>query len=135
MERPNGLRYLLVGGTRQRHFDGTNLEPRRLPENAQTPTSRVHALLGGTLHVHSGTSFGHKQPGSGDLRLSAVRRRPYGSIFQKQDAPIQNPGREQVEAHIWQPFKGGFNACLRENQEADDEFEAVHQASREQLPD
>jgi hypothetical protein len=36
-----------VGGTRQRHFDGTNLKPRKLPENAQTPTSRVHALLGG----------------------------------------------------------------------------------------
>jgi len=34
---PNGLRYPLVGGTRQRHFDGTNLshanclKTRRLP--------------------------------------------------------------------------------------------------------
>ena len=35
-----------MGGTRQRHFDGTNLKPKKLPENAQTPTSRVHALLG-----------------------------------------------------------------------------------------
>src|SRR5688572_30936894 len=43
---PNGWRYPLVGGTRQRLFDGTNLKPRKLPENAQTPTSRVHALLG-----------------------------------------------------------------------------------------
>ena len=42
---PNGLRYPLVGGTRQRHFDGTNFKPRKLPENAQTPTSRVHAVL------------------------------------------------------------------------------------------
>jgi len=42
----NGLRYPLVGGTRQRHFDGTNCKPRKLPENAQTPTSRVHAVLG-----------------------------------------------------------------------------------------
>jgi hypothetical protein len=45
--KPNGERYPLVGGTRQRHFDGTNLKPRKVPENAPTPTSRVHALLGG----------------------------------------------------------------------------------------
>ena len=45
---PNGLRYPLVGGTRQRHFTGTNSKPRKVLENAQTPTSRVHALLGAT---------------------------------------------------------------------------------------
>jgi hypothetical protein len=39
------LRYPLVGGTRQRHFNGTNSKPRKLPENAQTPTVRVHAVL------------------------------------------------------------------------------------------
>ena len=50
-----------VGGTRQRHFDGTNLKPRELPENAPTPTRRMHvadcrnrdarcgAVLGGVL--------------------------------------------------------------------------------------
>jgi len=52
---PNGWRYPLVGGTRQRHFVGTNFKPRKLPENAQTPTTpvpafaagdRVHAVLG-----------------------------------------------------------------------------------------
>src|SRR6266498_82463 len=42
---PNGVRYPLVGGTRGRHFAGTNLKPCKLPKNAQTPTSRVHALL------------------------------------------------------------------------------------------
>jgi hypothetical protein len=46
-ERANGVRYPLVGGTRQRHFAGTNFKPRKLLENAQTPTSRVHAVLGG----------------------------------------------------------------------------------------
>jgi hypothetical protein len=42
---PNGSRYPLVGGTRQRRFDGANFKPRKLLENAQSPTSRVHALL------------------------------------------------------------------------------------------
>ena len=42
----NGERYPLVGGMRKRHFDGTSFKPHKLPENAQTPTSRVHALLG-----------------------------------------------------------------------------------------
>ena len=44
---PNGWRYRLVGGTRERYFNGTHSKPRKLPENAQTPTSRVHAVLGG----------------------------------------------------------------------------------------
>ena len=43
---PNGWRYPLVGRTRQRYFGGTSLKPHQLPENAQTPTSRVHAVLG-----------------------------------------------------------------------------------------
>src|SRR6266511_3968995 len=46
-EAPNGWRYPLVGGTRQPHFDGTSFKPRKPPENAQPPTSRVHAVLGG----------------------------------------------------------------------------------------
>jgi hypothetical protein len=41
----NDSRYRLVGGTRQRHFAGTSLKPRNLLKNAQTPTSRVHAVL------------------------------------------------------------------------------------------
>jgi hypothetical protein len=45
-EAPNGLRYPRVGGTRERHVDGTNLKPRKLLENAATPTRRVHAVLG-----------------------------------------------------------------------------------------
>ena len=44
---PNGLRYPRVGGMRQRHFDGINFKPRKLLENAATPTRRVHAVLGG----------------------------------------------------------------------------------------
>jgi hypothetical protein len=52
-ERANGSRYPLVGGTRQRHFDGTNFKPRQLPENAQTPTSRVHAVLAGILAMET----------------------------------------------------------------------------------
>jgi hypothetical protein len=30
---------VLVGGTRQRHFDGINLKPRKLPPNAPTPAT------------------------------------------------------------------------------------------------
>jgi len=45
-ETPNGLRYPLVGGTRQRHFAGTSFKPRKPLENAATPTGRVHAVLG-----------------------------------------------------------------------------------------
>jgi len=53
-ERANGLRYRLVGGRRERHFDGIRSKLRKLPENAQTPTTmapayfagdRVHAVL------------------------------------------------------------------------------------------
>ena len=43
----NGERYPRVGGTRQHHFAGTNFQPHKLPENAATPTRRVHAVLGG----------------------------------------------------------------------------------------
>ena len=42
---PNGLRYPPVGGTRQRHFDGTSFEPSVNPFWRRIPTSRVHALL------------------------------------------------------------------------------------------
>ncbi len=40
------MRYLRVGGTRQSRFAGTSLQPRKLPENAASPTRRVHAVLG-----------------------------------------------------------------------------------------
>ena len=50
----NGWRYPRVGETRQRHFDGTHSKPHEVLENAQTPTSRVHAVLGGI----SGAAFG-----------------------------------------------------------------------------
>ena len=46
LEPPNGWRYPLVGGTMQRYFNGSDFKPRKPPENAQTPTSRVQAVLG-----------------------------------------------------------------------------------------
>ena len=33
----------------RRHFAGTHFKPRKLPENAQTPTRRAHALLAGFM--------------------------------------------------------------------------------------
>jgi hypothetical protein len=44
---PNGSRYPLVGGTGERRFAGTNLKPRKLPENAQTPTTMAPAHFAG----------------------------------------------------------------------------------------
>jgi len=46
VQAPNGERYPLVGGTRQRRFDGTSFEPKKPLENAASPTNRVHAVLG-----------------------------------------------------------------------------------------
>jgi len=42
---PNGLRYPLVGGTRQRHFAGTSFKPRKTLENAQTPTTMLSVFF------------------------------------------------------------------------------------------
>jgi hypothetical protein len=53
MQAPNGVRYPRVGGTRQRHCDGTNFQPRKRLENAQSPTRRVHAVLGSTLELET----------------------------------------------------------------------------------
>ena len=36
---------VLVGGTRERHLDGTSFEPQKLPENAAPPTSRSVAKV------------------------------------------------------------------------------------------
>ncbi len=45
---PNGVRYPLVGGTRQLHFDGINFKPRKALENAQTPTTMAPVLFRGS---------------------------------------------------------------------------------------
>ncbi len=53
---PNDLRYRsLVSRTRQRHFDGTSFKPRKVPENAQSPTGQVRAVLAVVMLVtHQG---------------------------------------------------------------------------------
>jgi len=49
-----------MGGTRERHFDGTGFKPRKVLENAPTPTTmapaffagdRVHTVLGSLLRL------------------------------------------------------------------------------------
>jgi hypothetical protein len=58
-------RYLLAGGMRERHFAVTSLEPRKLLENAATPTCRVH------LRMMAGDHFPPKKPSSKSiLRIS-----------------------------------------------------------------
>jgi hypothetical protein len=54
---PNGLRYLLVGGTRERRFDETSLKPRKVPENAQTPTTMAPMLFGDRVHAVLGAGL------------------------------------------------------------------------------
>jgi hypothetical protein len=61
---PNGVRYPLVGGTRQRHFSGIHSKPRKVLENAPTPTSRVHAVLARFLY---GDVFAIIRPFSANL--------------------------------------------------------------------
>jgi len=51
--------YLRVGGTRSSCFDGTNSKPRKLPENAATPTRRVHAVLAALLTLNG--EIGHSK--------------------------------------------------------------------------
>ena len=58
----NGGRYLLVGGTRQRYFVGINFKPRKTLENAQTPTSQVHALLGALPECQPACSISNRKP-------------------------------------------------------------------------
>ena len=45
-------RFALPAGGRDETtpFAGINSKPQKLPENAPTPTSRVHAVLGGICH-------------------------------------------------------------------------------------
>ena len=57
---PNGLRYPRVGGLRERHFAGANFKPRELLENAQTPTRRVHAVLGAVVGIYPSVFSGNK---------------------------------------------------------------------------
>ncbi len=53
------MRYPRVGGRRQRHFAGTNLEPYETLENAATPTRRVHAVLARTLEGYKAYKNNH----------------------------------------------------------------------------
>ena len=56
---PNGVRYPLVGGTRERCFVGTNFEPPKVPENAQTPTTMAPAYFAGDrVHYYPGALSG-----------------------------------------------------------------------------
>src|SRR5687768_11932655 len=71
---PNGWRYPLVGGTRQRRFAGTRFKPRKLSENAPTPTSRVHLR-------RMRTSYFTKETGSQEeYTVKWQTKKPYVSI-------------------------------------------------------
>jgi hypothetical protein len=63
---PNGWRYapsgVLVGGTRQRRFAGINFKPRKVLENAPTPTTMAPALFAGDrVHAVLGNRYGKQE--------------------------------------------------------------------------
>ena len=70
---PNGFRYPLVGETGQRYFAGTNSKPRKLPKNAQTPTSRVH-------HRRTRTFSFRKETGSTGVYCKWQTHKPYKAV-------------------------------------------------------
>ena len=71
---PNGLRYPsrstlvggLVGGRRERRFAGTNFKPRKLPKNAQTPTTPAPLVLRGSGARCVGQFFAERVYGYSD---------------------------------------------------------------------
>ena len=69
-----------MGGTRQRHFDGIHFKPQKLPENAQTPTSRVHAVLGGDERNELDRD---EHDSAKHLRRMGLQRRQEGSMRRK----------------------------------------------------
>jgi hypothetical protein len=65
--------YPLVGGTRSRHFDGTNSKTRKLLENAATPTTLVPAhFAGDRLHAVLGEN-GHSISATANLSVGIIR--------------------------------------------------------------
>jgi hypothetical protein len=66
--------YPLMGGTRGRHFAGTKFKPRKLPENAQTPTTPAPALARGSgAPIKSGAHFSRQKPSIGCARLGLAQ--------------------------------------------------------------
>jgi len=49
LKRANGLRYLLAGGTRERHLSGTGLSQENCLKTRRIPASQVHAVLAGVF--------------------------------------------------------------------------------------
>jgi hypothetical protein len=90
---PNGLRYPLVGGTRQHHFAGTNPKPRELLKNAQTPTSRVHALLGALIESQPREL---KQAATADLTKLWHMTQTF-AIDKKHNLPKHRPNESQSQ--------------------------------------
>jgi hypothetical protein len=80
------VRYPLVGGMRYRHFDGTSLKTRKLPENAQTPTSRVHAMLAGLAEEeHALNSVYNSNSGGGPSHSDCIGQNGQSLITIKHD--------------------------------------------------
>jgi hypothetical protein len=60
LQRANGARYPLLGETRERHFAGINLTPRKRPENAVTRRSCLRSPEDVPLDLVETRTFGSR---------------------------------------------------------------------------
>ena len=100
-ELPNGERYPLVGGTRLRRFDGTHSKPRKGLENAQTPTSRVHAVLGaGFLRSLGCPAFASLfDEMIQDGPCNDCKNDPLNHTFRKKDKSVAQNGKVSISSN------------------------------------
>ena len=117
------MRYPLVGGTRERHFDGTSFKPRKVPENAQTPTSRVHAVLGRGLGSACQKVCCRSITGSNMSSVCwiAIIQAPskciqIASVMESVSVGTARCGQKTVGRHVWNVKRAtphGFHAAPR----------------------
>jgi len=64
---------VLVGGTRERHYDGTSPKPRKLPENAHAAKQQSHHYSPGVLYRGSGAKCRVIFPGARFVSLLFIQ--------------------------------------------------------------
>ena len=86
---PNGWRCPLVGGTRERRFDGTNSKPHKLLKNAQTPTTMAPAFFAGD-RVHTVLARSGQKEGVMGIMRSEFQHASAPAIVSIMSARVQH---------------------------------------------